>query len=144
MASSETPPDERRHLRLTTLSEDEAANYTTALLTADDDQFAADAPDTIKIYSTPTEAMRIFSTKRSELLEAVIDEPADSISALADRIDRSHAEVSRNLKRLDDAGLISYESTGDGRAKRVSCPYDVIDIVISIGAVEDESSDEQQ
>lgn len=61
----------------------------------------------------------VLSEERLRMLRAVREEgPFESVNALAARLGRDQSRVSRDLRRLADAGLVVTERTG--RAKRVA------------------------
>ena len=61
-----------------------------------------------------------LSPKRLELLRAVHDEPAQSVKALAQRLNRDYKRVHEDVETLAASGLLLREKTG------LSAPYDAI------------------
>ena len=71
--------------------------------------------DNVQIISVET-ARAALTPKRAELIDALRRDPPASVRALARRVERDKAQVSRDLQLLAEHGLIEYDT--DGRAKR--------------------------
>ena len=56
------------------------------------------------------------------LIHSLQQEAAESVSALADRLDRNQSDVSQDLEILADAGIVHFRD-GPGRAKQSFIPY---------------------
>jgi len=110
---------------------------TSSLESADEFDTAVDTGETENLTGEDTYSFgdvqalfRLFSPRRLELIEELIAEPAESLSLLAERVERNKSEVSRDVQLLASREIIFVES--NGRAKRIDCPYTAIDISISV------------
>ena len=74
---------------------------------------------------------QLLTDRRMELLEKVIEDPPESIRALADRLDRDVHDVHDDLYLLAEYGIIHFEE--DGRAKKPYVPYDTVRIEVEFG-----------
>jgi predicted transcriptional regulator len=75
----------------------------------------------------------VLTARRVELIRSLMNEPAPSMSALADRLDRNPAEVHDDLHLLAEYNIVHFRE-GDGRAKSPTVPYDTIELSASISA----------
>ena len=69
----------------------------------------------VQVLSLET-AQRVLTPKRYEIIDVLSREDVASVRALARRLDRDKAQVSRDLQDLAEYGIIRYDT--DGRAKR--------------------------
>lgn len=85
-----------------------------------------DSPPALVSFATVDELRTILTPRRVELLQTLmqIDGAAESITALADDLDRDYRPVHDDVTRLADYGLVFIVE--DGRAKRPYLPYDHI------------------
>lgn len=67
---------------------------------------------------------RLLSPKNLELLETVSEHQPKSIRETAELVDRDYKQVHRNLSELEDIGVIEFEGSGSGRAKKPKLAYD--------------------
>lgn len=79
---------------------------------------------------TDEQLQRLASTKNIELIRAITGHEPGSINELADAVNRDYKEVHRNVKELEEMGVIKFEQ--EGRSKRPVFGYDEIDIQISL------------
>lgn len=94
-----------------------------------DDSPATDAPQRLS-FETTDQLAQVFTPRGIDLLQAIArDEPA-SIRAAARLVDRDIKQVSANLERLAEYGVVEF--VDDGRAKRPTVPFDEIDIQLSL------------
>lgn len=82
---------------------------------------------------------RLLTDRRMELLEAVMDQPPESIRALADRLDRDVHDVHDDLHLLAEYDIVHFEE--DGRAKKPYVPYDTVRIEVEFGLPRGERSE---
>lgn len=61
-------------------------------------------------------AERILTEKRRELIDVLDHEEVESVRALARRVERDKAQVSRDLRALAKHGVVNFEESG--REKR--------------------------
>lgn len=64
-------------------------------------------------------AESVLTERRSELLETIVAEDAESITALAERLDRDVSAVHRDLDVLFEYSLIEYDQNGSRKQPRV-------------------------
>jgi predicted transcriptional regulator len=64
-------------------------------------------------------AESVLTERRSELLETIATENAESITALAERLDRDISAVHRDLDVLFEYSLIEYDEIGRRKQPRV-------------------------
>lgn len=76
------------------------------------------------------ELSRLLSPKNLELLETIDDYRPESIRETADRVERDYKQVHRNLSELEDIGVIEFEGSGQGHAKKPLLAYDGLEIDI--------------
>jgi predicted transcriptional regulator len=88
-----------------------------------EDQYVLSLPD-------DTALERVLSAKNLELLRHISSEQPESIRELARIVDRDVKNVSNALNRLEELGVIRFES--DGRAKRPVVWYEEVEIDISL------------
>lgn len=69
----------------------------------------------VAVLSHESAAMAL-TEKRRELVEVLLDVDVESVRALARRVDRDKAQVSRDLAVLSKHGIVAYEDAG--REKR--------------------------
>lgn len=77
--------------------------------------------DDFHVVSEQT-AREVLTDRRRELMDALKRERAESVTALADRLGRDKAAVSRDLATLAENGIVVYET--DGRRKRPVLTHD--------------------
>lgn len=82
---------------------------------------------------------QLLTDRRMELLEAVMEQPPESIRALADRLDRDVHDVHDDLHLLAEYDIIHFEE--DGRAKKPYVPYDTVRIEVEFGLPRGEGSE---
>mgnify|MGYP006295805267 FL=1 len=81
-------------------------------------------------FETTDQLAQVFTPRAIDLLHAIAqDEPA-SIREAARLVDRDIKQVSENLERLEEYGVVNFVE--DGRAKRPIVPYDKIDIQLPL------------
>ena len=81
-------------------------------------------------FGSYTELSRLLSPKNLELLEAISDHDPESIRETAALVDRDYKQVHRNLSELEDIGVIEFEGSGSGNAKKPALAYDGLEIDI--------------
>ena len=73
---------------------------------------------------------RLMRTSNLELIEAIVEHQPDSIRAAAAAVDRDYREVHRNLKELENLGVIEFESAGQGKKPVLRAGAENIDFSI--------------
>lgn len=96
----------------------------------------ADGPDAtdeaVVSFETAAGLRQLLTDRRLELLGSLLDEPADSITALADRLDRSYSVVHDDVELLADSGIIKFRRAGGSKAPFI--PYERIEFDVTISA----------
>jgi predicted transcriptional regulator len=86
-------------------------------------------------FETTDQLAQVFTPRAIDLLQAIAQEEPASIREAARLVDRDIKQVSENLERLEEYGVVEFRN--EGRAKRPVVPYDEIDIRLPLrGAVE--------
>lgn len=97
-----------------------------------------DAPRRLS-FETADQLAQVFSPRAIDLLQAIARERPESMRAAARLVDRDIKQVSKNLERLAEYGVVEFEQ--NGRAKRPVVPYDEIDIRLSLRSRDDTDTD---
>lgn len=83
-----------------------------------------------KVFEDPAELAKIFTEKRQELIREVKNNPPESISQLAENLDRGKSEVHSDLKLLEKHEIVFFEK--DGNAKKPRIPYSEIKVEFNL------------
>lgn len=94
-------------------------------LRADVDRREAGGDVPARISLQPETLRRLITPRRLELIEAMMDDPPESIKDLAGRVDRSYPAVHEDVELLADLGVVVFRR--EGRANRPVVPYDRIE-----------------
>ncbi|QUO46839.1 MULTISPECIES: hypothetical protein [Halorubrum] len=126
-------PRDRPHpavLRLTVESFDEAFEDTLDAVEAVDD---GEARPAVVSFGTVGELRKILTDRRIEVLQTLldVDGAAESISALAETLDRSYKTVHDDVTLLADYGIV-FLVEDDDRAKRPYLPYERIRLDVEL------------
>ena len=125
-------PHERPHpdvLRVTVESFDEAFEDTRDAVDA---VARGESRPAVVSFATVSELRKILTDRRLELLQALMatEGAAESISALADALDRDYRTVHDDVSLLADYGLLFIVE--DGQAKRPYLPYERIHLDVEL------------
>jgi predicted transcriptional regulator len=88
-----------------------------------------DAPRRLSFENTDQLA-QVLTPRAIDLLQAIAQEEPDSIREATRLVDRDIKQVSENLERLEEYGIVEF--VNEGRAKRPVVPYDEIDIQLPL------------
>lgn len=121
-------------LRITALPEEQA--QTAAVERAERWDRGEDIPHVVN-FEDRAGLRQLLTDRRMELLESVMEQPPDSIRALADRLERDVHDVHDDLHLLADYDIVHFEA--DGRAKQPYVPYETVRIEVEFGLSRDES-----
>lgn len=83
-----------------------------------------------KVFEDPAELAKIFTEKRQELIREVKNNPPESISQLAENLDRGKSEVHSDLKLLEKHGIMFFEEASN--AKKPYIPYSEIKVEFNL------------
>lgn len=75
---------------------------------------------------------QLLTDRRIEILESLLDDSAESITALANRLERSYSVVHDDVGVLAEYGIVKFHGEGDGRARAVFVPYEAVEIAVTI------------
>lgn len=75
-----------------------------------------------------------------ELLWVIANEQPESIRAAADSVGRDYKEIHRNLKELEELGVIEFVSEGPGKRPVLRAETEQIDFSFRFGAADASSS----
>ncbi|WP_049985750.1 HVO_A0114 family putative DNA-binding protein [Halobellus rufus] len=81
-------------------------------------------------FETTDQLAQVFTPRAIDLLQAIAQGEPASIREAARLVDRDIKQVSENLERLEEYGVVEFVK--DGRAKRPVVPYDEIDIQLPL------------
>jgi predicted transcriptional regulator len=129
-------PRDRHHpetLRITVEPFEEMREQTLdAARTATDGE--SESPPAVVSFASVEELRKILTERRIELLRALVttDSAAESISALADDLDRDYRPVHDDVTVLDQYGLVFVVE--EGRAKRPYVPYQRVHLDVELAA----------
>jgi predicted transcriptional regulator len=125
------PPEATRYpetLRITIQSG--SAAFDAALDAVADDPSETDAA--VVSFETAAGLRKLLTDRRLELLQSLLDEPADSITALAKRLERNYSVVHDDIDLLADTGIVKFRHAGQSKAPFV--PYETIEFDVTISA----------
>lgn len=88
------------------------------------------AEEAIRSFDRVADIRQLLTERRLEVMRSIMTAPPDSISNLADRLDRNYSEVHSDVAVLADHDIIYFES--DGRAKRPVIPYERVHVDIEV------------
>ncbi|WP_277543751.1 HVO_A0114 family putative DNA-binding protein [Haloarcula laminariae] len=89
----------------------------------------ADSPRRLS-FETTDQLAQVFTPRAIDLLQAIAQEEPASIREATRLVDRDIKQVSENLERLEEYGIVEF--VDEGRAKRPVVPYDEIDIQLPL------------
>lgn len=81
-------------------------------------------------FETTDQLAQVFTPRAIDLLQAIAQEEPASIRETARLVDRDIKQVSENLDRLEEYGIVEF--VDEGRAKRPVVLYDEIDIQLPL------------
>lgn len=90
-------------------------------------------------FEDPSRLRELLAPRRMELLESVMEDPPESIRALADRLDRDVHDVHTDLHLLAEYRIIHFREAG--RAKQPYVPYDTVRIEVEFSTSSSEGSE---
>jgi predicted transcriptional regulator len=123
-------------LRITISSPEEAAER--AIAAAEAAERGEQSPATIS-FASANKLRKLLTDRRFEIIRSLMDEPADSISDLAERLDRSYSVVHEDVEVLAEYGIVQFRSDRRDRAPFV--PYEAIELDVTIRGTQAEDAD---
>jgi len=101
--------------------------FDTAIATLDG---AGGVDEAVRSFDSVADVRTLLTDRRVELMRSVMGEAPDSITDLADRLDRNYADVHGDVQLLADHHIVYFDT--DGRTKRPVIPYDRVRVDIDI------------
>lgn len=86
--------------------------------------------EAIRSFERVADIRNLLTDRRLEVMRAIMTEPPESISALADRLERNYADVHADVQLLADHHIVYFDT--DGRAKRPVIPYERIRLDVEV------------
>ena len=90
-------------------------------------------------FQDASRLQRVLTPRRLELVRSLMDAPAESIRALADRLDRDVRQVHDDLQILGEYRIVHFRE--DGSAKEPFVPYETVKIEVELSTSLGERSD---
>jgi len=96
------------------------------------DQLTAEtvADEAVRSFERVADIRQLLTDRRIELMRTLMTDTPESISALADRLDRNYADVHSDIGVLADHHIVYFET--DGQSKRPVIPYDRVRVDIEV------------
>lgn len=116
-------------LRITIASGEEA--FDRAVDAAGDAEAGERTPAVVSFESTEG-LRRLLTDRRLELLQSLMAEPPESISGLAERLDRNYSTVHEDVDVLAEYGIVQFRRTG--QAKQPFVPYETVEFDVTVRA----------
>jgi len=116
-------------LRITIASGEEALDDAFEAAGAAED---GEQRDAVVSFSNAEGIRRLLTDRRLELLRSLMGEPAESITALADRLDRSYSVVHDDVEVLAEYGIVQFRRKG--QSKQPFVPYERIEFDVTVEA----------
>jgi len=88
------------------------------------------ADEAVRSFESLGDVRQLLSDRRVEIMRTLMTDTPESISDLADRLDRNYADVHGDIQVLADHHIVYFET--DGRSKRPVIPYDRVQLDIEI------------
>jgi len=127
---SENAPPRTMHIRFGRGNSDRVEETLEAL-----DRGETPDPYFERVYRDEENLHRVTRPKNLELLRTLAGERPSSIRETARLVERDVRQVHRNLKELEDLGLVEFSD--DGRSKQPSVWYDAIAVELELTTDED-------
>lgn len=116
-------------LRITLASGEEALD---AALEAAGSVETGDRHEAVVSFETVEGIRRLLTNRRLEMLRSLMGEPAESITALAQRLGRSYSVVHDDVAVLAEYGIVQFRQ--EGQSKQPFVPYERIEFDVTVEA----------
>lgn len=123
-------------LRITISTPEEAADR--AIAAAEAAERDEQPPAEIS-FASANDLRRLLTDRRFEIIRSLMDEPANSISALAERLERNYSVVYEDLEVLADYGIVQFRSDTRDRAPFV--PYRSVEVDVTIRGTQSDDTE---
>ena len=81
-------------------------------------------------FQDASRLQRVLTPRRLDLVRSLMDEPAESIRALSDRLDRDVRQVHDDLGILSEYRIVHFRE--EGGAKKPHVPYETVKIEVEL------------
>lgn len=109
-------------LRITVTPDDQATDASRER--ARNAQEGEDAPRVVS-FGSHDQLRGLLTPRRVELIESMMADAPESITDLAERVDRGYSQVYEDLQTLEEYGVVAFAR--EGRARRPFVPYERIE-----------------
>jgi len=89
-----------------------------------------EADEAVRSFDSVVDVRQLLTDRRIELMRSIMTAGPDSISGLADRLDRNYSDVHGDVQVLADHHIVYFDS--DGRTKRPVIPYNRVRVDIEV------------
>lgn len=89
-----------------------------------------EADEAVRSFDTVADVHQLLTNRRVELMRSIMTAAPDSISDLADCLDRNYSDVHGDVQVLADHHIVYFDT--DGRTKRPVIPYDRVRVDIEV------------
>jgi predicted transcriptional regulator len=86
--------------------------------------------DAVVSFESADGLRQLLTARRLELLRSLMDDSAESITALADRLGRNYSVVHDDVDLLAEHGLVKFRQ--DSRSKQPFVPYETIKFDVTV------------
>jgi predicted transcriptional regulator len=93
---------------------------------------AGEQTDAVVSFERVDAIRRLLTERRLELLRSLMTAPAESITDLAERLDRSYSVVHDDVEMLAEYGIVRFRRAG--QSKQPFVPYETIEFDITLRA----------
>lgn len=98
-----------------------------------------DVPHVVN-FQDASRLQRVLTPRRLELIEQLMEAPASSIRALADRLERDVRQVHDDVTLLAEYRIVHLRESGG--AKQAVVPYDTVTIEVELSTASDADAEE--
>lgn len=112
-------------LRITVGSVDSAFEAAIAQLGGD-----GPAEEAVRSFDSVADVRQLLTDRRVELMRSIMTASPDSITDLADRLDRNYSDIHSDVQVLADHHIVYFDT--DGRTKRPVIPYNRVHVDIEV------------
>jgi predicted transcriptional regulator len=90
----------------------------------------APADEAVRSFDSIAAIRQLLTDRRLEVMRSIMTAPPESISQLADRLERNYADVHTDVQVLADHHIVYFKT--DGRAKQPVIPYDRVRLDVEV------------
>jgi predicted transcriptional regulator len=88
--------------------------------------------DHYRNLADPSDVQKLLSSRRLELIVELLESEYDTISAVADALDRDYKSVHDDLDVLAEHGIVRFDESAEGRGKRPYIPYENVRVELEL------------